>query len=85
MGAIPNILSIVTFLPLVGALAILICRLTTKNADGLARWVALGTTLVTLAVSCVLVGQFDPSSATPGSPGPSTIWVSTGCRSCSCC
>ena len=63
MGAIPNILSIVTFLPLVGALAILICRLTTKNADGLARWVALGTTLVTLAVSCVLVGQFDPSSA----------------------
>lgn len=63
MGAIPNILSIVTFLPLVGALAILICRLTTKNADGLARWVALGTTLVTLAVSCVLVGQFDQSSA----------------------
>jgi NADH-quinone oxidoreductase subunit M len=63
MGAIPNILSIVTFLPLVGALAILICRLTTKNADGLARWVALGTTLVTLAVSFVLVGQFDPSSA----------------------
>jgi len=63
MGAIPNILSIVTFLPLVGALAILICRLTTKNADGLARWLALGTTLVTLAVSCVLVGQFDPSSA----------------------
>lgn len=63
MGAIPNILSIVTFLPLVGALAILICRLTTKNPDGLARWVALGTTLLTLAVSCVLVGQFDPSSA----------------------
>lgn len=63
MGAIPNILSIVTFLPLVGALLILIGRLTSKNADGLARWVALGTTLVTLAVSCVLVAQFDPSSA----------------------
>ncbi|WP_029416254.1 NADH-quinone oxidoreductase subunit M [Brevundimonas bacteroides] len=63
MGAIPNILSVVTFLPLVGALLILIGRLTTKNADGLARWVALGTTLVTLAVSCVLVAQFDPSSA----------------------
>jgi NADH-quinone oxidoreductase subunit M len=63
MGAIPNILSIVTFVPLVGALAILIGRLTTKNADGLARWVALITTLVTLAVSCVLVAQFDPSSA----------------------
>ena len=63
MGAIPNILSIVTFLPLVGALLILIGRLTTKNADGLARWVALITTLATLAVSCVLVAQFDPSSA----------------------
>jgi NADH-quinone oxidoreductase subunit M len=63
MGAIPNILSIVTFVPLVGALAILIGRLATKNADGLARWVALLTTLVTLAVSCVLVAQFDPSSA----------------------
>jgi NADH-quinone oxidoreductase subunit M len=63
MGAIPNILSIVTFLPLVGALAILIGRLTSKNADGLARWVALITTLATLAVSFVLVAQFNPSSA----------------------
>ncbi|KPF79787.1 NADH-quinone oxidoreductase chain 13 [Brevundimonas sp. AAP58] len=63
MGAIPNILSIVTFLPLVGALAILVGRLATKNADGLARWAALLATLVTLAVSCVLVAQFDPSSA----------------------
>ncbi len=63
MGAIPNILSVVTFLPLVGALLILIGRFASKNADGLARWIALGTTLVTLAVSCVLVAQFDPSSA----------------------
>ena len=63
MGAIPNILSSVTVLPLVGALRILIGRLTTKTADGLARWVALITPLATLAVSCVLVAQFDPSSA----------------------
>jgi NADH-quinone oxidoreductase subunit M len=63
MGAIPNILSVVTFLPLVGALLILIGRFASKNADGLARWIALATTLVTLAVSCVLVAQFDPSSA----------------------
>jgi NADH-quinone oxidoreductase subunit M len=63
MGAIPNILSVVTFLPLVGALLILIGRFASKNADGLARWIALGTTLVTLTVSCVLVAQFDPSSA----------------------
>ncbi|OYW37268.1 MAG: NADH-quinone oxidoreductase subunit M [Brevundimonas sp. 12-68-7] len=59
----PNILSVVTFLPLVGALLILIGRFASKNADGLARWIALATTLVTLAVSCVLVAQFDPSSA----------------------
>jgi NADH-quinone oxidoreductase subunit M len=64
MGAIPNILSVVTFLPLVGALAILIGRLASRSgADGIARWVALGTTLATLAVSAVLVAEFDPSSA----------------------
>ena len=64
MGAIPNILSVVTFLPLVGALAILIGRFASRSgADGIARWVALGTTLATLAVSAVLVAEFDPSSA----------------------
>jgi NADH-quinone oxidoreductase subunit M len=64
MGAIPNILSVVTFLPLVGALAILIGRFASRSgADGIARWGALGTTLATLAVSAVLVAEFDPSSA----------------------
>ena len=64
MGAIPNILSVVTFLPLVGALAILIGRFASRSgADGIARWVALGTTLATLAVSALLVAEFDPSSA----------------------
>jgi len=64
MGAIPNILSVVTFLPLVGALAILIGRFASRSgADGIARWVALGTTLATLAVSAGLVAEFDPSSA----------------------
>ena len=63
MGAIPNILSVVTFLPLVGALVILVAKLAAKsNADGVARWTALITTLVTLAVSTVLVLQFDSSN-----------------------
>ncbi len=61
---IPNILSVVTFLPLVGALAILIARLASKgSADGAARWIALATTLVTLAVSAVLVAGFDAAEA----------------------
>jgi NADH-quinone oxidoreductase subunit M len=61
---IPNILSVVTFLPLVGAGLILLARLFARGgADGAARWIALATTLVTLAVSVVLVLAFDPSSA----------------------
>ena len=63
MGAIPNILSVVTFLPLVGGLLILIGRFAAPSGqDGIARWVALGTTLVTLALSAVLVLQFDSAN-----------------------
>ena len=64
MPQIPNILSVVTFLPLVGAGLILLARLFGKGgADAAARWIALGATLATLAISVVLVGAFDPSSA----------------------
>ncbi|WP_428149633.1 NADH-quinone oxidoreductase subunit M [Brevundimonas sp.] len=64
MGAIPNILSVVTFLPLVGAGLILLAKLLAKsNEDNIARWVAMVTTLVVLAVSTVLVLQFDSSNA----------------------
>jgi NADH-quinone oxidoreductase subunit M len=61
----PNILSIITFLPLVGAAIIFALRLMAKSdeaAAGNARWVALGATLVTLALSCLLVAQFDASN-----------------------
>ena len=61
----PYILSLVTFLPLVGALAIFAARLTSKSADATApaaRWIALITTLVTLAVSVALVAGFDPAN-----------------------
>jgi len=61
------ILSIVTFLPLVGALAILLARFALKSQDAAApaaRWIAMGTTLAVLAVSVALVAQFDP--ANPG-------------------
>jgi len=62
---VPAILSIVTFLPLVGALLLLAARFTQKSADAaapMARWIAMVTTLATLAVSVVLVTQFDPSN-----------------------
>jgi len=56
------ILSVVTFLPLLGALFIMLVRGDDGLARGTARWVALWTTLVTFAISLVLVGRFDPSS-----------------------
>jgi NADH-quinone oxidoreductase subunit M len=57
------ILSVVTFLPLVGALFIMLVRGEERLAKGTARWVALWTTLVTFAVSLVMVWHFDPSTA----------------------
>src|SRR5690349_6294680 len=56
------ILSVVTFLPLVGALFIALVRGNEPFAKGTARWVALWTTLVTFAISLVMVGRFDGSS-----------------------
>jgi len=53
------ILSIITFLPLVGALFI---ALLPKDAHGNARYVALWTTLVTFAVSLMIWWNFDTSS-----------------------
>jgi NADH-quinone oxidoreductase subunit M len=57
------ILSVVTFLPLVGALFICLVRGNDGLAKGTARWVAMWTTLVTFAVSLVMVVRFDATSA----------------------
>src|SRR6185312_8573954 len=58
------ILSVVTFLPLVGALFIMFAvRGNAWVAKGTARWVALWTTLVTFAISLVMVWRFDTASA----------------------
>jgi NADH-quinone oxidoreductase subunit M len=57
------ILSVVTFLPLLGALFICLVRGNDGLAKGTARWVALWTTVVTFAVSLVMVARFDPASA----------------------
>ena len=56
------ILSVVTFLPLLGALFIMLVRGNEPLAKGTARWVAMWTTLVTFAISLVMVWRFDPTS-----------------------
>ena len=55
-----GLLSLITFFPLVGALAI---GLLNKEAKGNARWIALYTTLFTLGAAVYLWGQFDPGIA----------------------
>ncbi len=57
------ILSITTFLPLVGALFIMMLRGEGDAEKRNARWVALWSTLITFAVSLVLVWRFDAGSA----------------------
>jgi NADH-quinone oxidoreductase subunit M len=51
------ILTVITFLPLVGAALVLLSR-----SDRLARWIALATSLGTLAVSAPLYWRFDKGS-----------------------
>ena len=56
------ILSVTTFLPLVGALFILGLRSDGEAERRNARWIALWTTLITFAVSLILLYRFDPGS-----------------------
>jgi NADH-quinone oxidoreductase subunit M len=57
------ILSVVTFLPLFGALLIVfLVRGNERFARGTARWIAMWATLVTFAISLVMVWRFDASS-----------------------
>ncbi len=57
------ILSVTTFLPLVGALFIMLMRSDGDPENRNARWVALWTTSMTFAISLVLVWRFDVGSA----------------------
>ncbi len=56
------ILSVVTFLPIVGAVFIAFLHDDEAGASN-ARWVALWTTLITFAISLILVWRFDLASA----------------------
>ncbi len=57
------ILSVTTFLPLAGALFIMLLGSESEAEKRNARWVALWTTLITFAISLVLVWRFDAGSA----------------------
>ncbi|MFB6451936.1 NADH-quinone oxidoreductase subunit M [Bradyrhizobium tunisiense] len=56
------ILSVTTFLPLVGALIVYLSRGDDEAAKRNSRWIALWTTLITFAVSVILVMRFDASN-----------------------
>ena len=62
-----GILSLITYSPLIGVAAILLLRSFAKSEDArtveAAKWIALVTTLATLALSSLLVAQFDPANA----------------------
>jgi NADH-quinone oxidoreductase subunit M len=57
------ILSVTTFLPLAGALFIMMLGSEGEAEKRNARWVALWTTLITFVISLVLVWRFDAGSA----------------------
>ena len=57
------ILSVVTFLPLVGALIVYISPGDDEAGRRNSRWIALWTTLVTFALSLMVWAAFDPANA----------------------
>jgi NADH-quinone oxidoreductase subunit M len=72
------ILSITTFLPILGvALIYVMARGSDETANSTARWIALWTTLVTFAISLILVWRFDPSQ-TDFQFVERGSWVATG-------
>ena len=56
------ILSVVTFLPIVGAIFIAFLNDDEAGVRN-ARWITLWTTLITFIISLILVWRFDPASA----------------------
>ncbi len=69
LPTIPNLLSVITFVPLFGAIVIAGLRAVARKDDEAlisrnAKWISLWTTLVTLLLSVILVAQF--KSSNPG-------------------
>jgi len=58
-----SLLSVITFLPLVGALGLLFVTGRDEASENLTRWIALIVTSVTFVLSLVLWARFDPTQA----------------------
>jgi NADH-quinone oxidoreductase subunit M len=71
------ILSVVTFLPLVGALLIYVSRGDDEAARRNSRWIALWATIVTFGLSLLLVWRFDPAQ-TDFQFVEKASWLATG-------
>ncbi|WLA78693.1 MULTISPECIES: NADH-quinone oxidoreductase subunit M [Bradyrhizobium] len=72
------ILSVTTFLPAVGAILVyLLARGGDETASRTARWIALWTTLITFAISLILVVRFD-SASTDFQFVEKASWLATG-------
>ena len=71
------ILSIITFLPLLGVLAILLLPGDQETAARNARWIALVTTLVDLVLSLVIWANFD-GRRRPSSSSNECSWLGGG-------
>jgi NADH-quinone oxidoreductase subunit M len=61
MNLSANLLTVITFLPTVGALLLLFVPGRSEASNNLVRWVALVVTVLTFALSLWLWAQFDPS------------------------
>ena len=58
-----SLLSVITFLPLVGAIILLFITGKDEAADNLSRWIALGVSSLTFLVSLAMWARFDPAQA----------------------
>ena len=57
----PILLSLVTYLPLAGVVAILLTRGSTQTVETAARWVALWTSGIVFALAVIMWAEFDPT------------------------
>ena len=62
MNLSANLLTVITFLPTVGALLLLFVPGRSEASTNLVRWIALVVTLLTLVLSLYLWAQFDPKN-----------------------
>ena len=88
------VLSMITWLPLVGCIVILSVRGDEETVASNARWTALWTSLIVFILSLVLWVRFDPtnpasssSNTCPGCPNSMSAieWAWTASPCCSCC